>query len=178
MHFSKITCALALATSAMAAAVPAVRVEGTVDVSPAVVDKRAAPIAILLIKVIGGQLLAGAAKVAVDATKAHLEAEVAKDDFNNFDDARESFTKKLVQDLWSKKVPGTKGVACYNGPYSFSGGASYEGPVAVKFEWDMYNTDYDCFEIKSGTAYNKGDGGFINIAYAGQCQHVGSEYRC
>ena len=49
-----------------------------------VVEKRLAPIAIALIKVIGGQLLAGAAKIAVDATKAHLEVEKA--DFNNFDD--------------------------------------------------------------------------------------------
>ena len=48
------------------------------------VEKRLAPIAIALIKVIGGQLLAGAAKIAVDATKAHLEVEKA--DFNNFDD--------------------------------------------------------------------------------------------
>ncbi|KAH8632663.1 hypothetical protein IG631_11297 [Alternaria alternata] len=74
-----------------------------------VVEKRLAPIAIALIKVIGGQLLAGAAKIAVDATKAHLEVEKA--DFNNFDD---------------------------------------------------FSTSYDCFEIKSGTAINKGDGGFIN----------------
>jgi hypothetical protein len=51
-----------------------------------VVEKRLAPIAIALIKVIGGQLLAGAAKIAVDATKAHLEVEKA--DFNNFDDVR------------------------------------------------------------------------------------------
>jgi hypothetical protein len=46
-------------------------------------EKRAGPIAILLIKVIGGQLLAGAAKIAVDATKAHLEVEAA--DFKDFD---------------------------------------------------------------------------------------------
>ncbi|RYO13356.1 hypothetical protein AA0111_g12257 [Alternaria arborescens] len=178
MQFSKISClsVLALASSAMAAADPVVNVEGSVEVVPDVVEKRLAPIAIALIKVIGGQLLAGAAKIAVDATKAHLEVEKA--DFNNFDDAREAFTKSLSKDLYEKRVAGVKGVACYNGPYAFSSGASYEGPITVKFEWDMYNTDYDCFEIKSGTAINKGDGGFINIAYYGQCQHAGAEYRC
>jgi hypothetical protein len=55
--------------------------------------------------------------------------------------AREAFTKSLSKDLYEKRVAGVKGVACYNGPYAFSSGASYEGPVTVKFEWDMYNTE-------------------------------------
>ncbi|KNG51991.1 hypothetical protein DDE82_006946 [Stemphylium lycopersici] len=153
MHFSKISC-----------------------LSNVHVDKRAFPVAILLVKVIGGQLLAGAAKIAVDATKAHLEAEGT--DYKDFDAARKSFTKTLSKDLYEKRVAGVKGVVCFNGPYEFSAGAQYEGPVNVKFVWDIYNTDYDCFEIKSGSSFNKGDGGYINIGYFGTCEKIDDEYRC
>ena len=41
-------------------------------------EKRFSPIAIILIKVIGGQLLAGAAKAGTDAAKASLEPEGSK----------------------------------------------------------------------------------------------------
>lgn len=55
--------------------------------------------------------------------------------------AREAFTKTLSKDLYEKRVSGVKGVACFNGPYEFSAGAQYEGPVNVKLDWDMYNTE-------------------------------------
>ena len=81
MQFSKISClsVLALASSAMAAAIPAENVQ----VENVHLDKRAFPVAIALVKVIGGQLIAGAAKIAVDATKAHLEVE--GNDYKDFD---------------------------------------------------------------------------------------------
>lgn len=47
-------------------------------------QKRFGGIAILLVKVIGGQLLAGAAKAAVDVAKAHLEPEGSK--YKDFDE--------------------------------------------------------------------------------------------
>lgn len=42
-------------------------------------QKRVAPVAILLVKVIGGQLLAGVAKAAVEAAEANLEPKGFKD---------------------------------------------------------------------------------------------------
>lgn len=48
----------------------------------------------------------------------------------------------MVKDLYAQKSPSNvKGIACYNGPYSFSSGAKYEGPINIKFKWDMYNTE-------------------------------------
>jgi hypothetical protein len=73
--------------------------------------------------------------------------------------------KEMIVDLYNAREPkSAKGVACFNGPYSFSSGAHYEGPINIKMEWDMYNTDYDCFEMFSGTVTNKGDGGWINVS--------------
>lgn len=47
-------------------------------------EKRINPIVIVLVKVIGGQLLAGAARAATDIAKSKLEAET--DDFKTFEE--------------------------------------------------------------------------------------------
>ncbi|KAH6642731.1 hypothetical protein C7974DRAFT_409265 [Boeremia exigua] len=181
MRFSKITYLSMLAlTSSAIASPPAVEnletsLEANQDANA--LEKRFGPIVILLVKVIGGQLLAGAAKIAVDATKAKLEPE--GDSFKDFDAARTAFTQELVKDLYNHRSPSTiKGVACYNGPYEFSSGAHYEGPVSVNFKWDIYHTDYDCFELFSGTVHNKGDGGYINTAVFGTCHFDRGSYTC
>ncbi|GIZ41164.1 hypothetical protein CKM354_000447900 [Cercospora kikuchii] len=180
------TCLLslaALATSTTAApaaldlAVPALAPENDIIERSAELDKRFGPIAILLIKVIGGQLVAGAAKAAIDAAKAHLEPEGSS--FKDFDQARRAFTPEMAKDLYEKKAyAGIKGVACFNGPYSWSAGSHYEGPIDINFKWDIYHTDYDCFEIYSGYVENKGDGGYENIAFYGTCAYNKGTYRC
>ncbi|KAH7090625.1 hypothetical protein FB567DRAFT_590007 [Paraphoma chrysanthemicola] len=181
MHFSKISCLsiLALANSAIAVPTPIEDVETSMEVNQDanVLEKRFGPIVIVLAKVIGGQLLAGAAKAGVDIAKAKLEPEGPK--FSDFDKAREAFTQELAKDLYDKRYPAAvKGIACYNGPYEFSKGANYEGPINVKFKWDIYNTDYDCFEMISGSVTNKGDGGYINTAEYGTCSFNKGTYSC
>jgi hypothetical protein len=47
----------------------------------------------------------------------------------------------MVRDLYERRVAGVKGIACFNGPYAFSKGAVYEGPVTIDFKWDIYNTE-------------------------------------
>jgi hypothetical protein len=48
----------------------------------------------------------------------------------------------MVKDLYAKKTPNTvKGIACFNGPYGFSAGAVYEGPITIKYDWDVYKTE-------------------------------------
>jgi hypothetical protein len=48
----------------------------------------------------------------------------------------------MVKDLYAKKTPASvKGIACFNGPYAFSAGANYEGPINIKYKWDVYNTE-------------------------------------
>jgi hypothetical protein len=48
----------------------------------------------------------------------------------------------MVKDLYAKKPSATvKGIACFNSPYGFSAGAVYEGPINIKYKWDVYNTE-------------------------------------
>ena len=56
--------------------------------------------------------------------------------------ARKAFTQEMVRDLYANRTPSNvKGIACYNGPYSISSGAKYEGPITIKYKWDVYNTE-------------------------------------
>ncbi|CAK1358653.1 hypothetical protein CB0940_06766 [Cercospora beticola] len=126
--------------AALDVAVPVLAPENDVVERSAELDKRFGPIAILLIKVIGGQLVAASAKAAIDVAKAHLEPEGPK--FKDFDQARRAFTPEMAKDLYLKKVSsGIKGVACFNGPYSWAPGSRYEGPIDINFKWDIYHTD-------------------------------------
>ena len=92
----------------------------------------------------------------------------------------------------------TLGVACFNGPYHWGANSRYLGPADIDFKWDIYNTDYDCFELYPGAfVHNDGDGGYVNvsypqtltedqtseansakIAYYGVCQAINGGYQC
>ncbi|KAF4550843.1 Hypothetical protein D9617_15g041930 [Elsinoe fawcettii] len=181
MQFAKITSLSILALSATAMAVPApvpaedvTALEARADTQ---LEKRFGPIAVLLVKVIGGQLLAGAAKAAVDIASGELKGDGT--DIKDFEEARRHFTPVMAKDLYVKRVAGVKGVSCHNGPYAISPGAKVQGPINIKFKWDVgYNTDYDCFEITSGTITNKGDGGYENYAVYGTCKFNVNSYTC
>lgn len=61
----------------------------------------------------------------------------------------------------------TLGVACFNGPYHWGANSRYLGPADIDFKWDIYHTDYDCFELYPGAfVHNDGDGGYVNVSYA------------
>ncbi|USW50254.1 hypothetical protein Slin15195_G035730 [Septoria linicola] len=95
-------------------------------------EKRVGGVAILLIKVIGGQLFAGAAKAGIDIAKAKLEPDGSQ--FKDFEEARRAFTPEMVKDLYEKKGdPKVRGMACFNGPYAWTAGSHYEGPANIKF---------------------------------------------
>ncbi|KAF7188140.1 hypothetical protein HII31_10425 [Pseudocercospora fuligena] len=148
------------------------------DLSERGLEKRFSPIAIALIKVIGGQLIAGAAKAGVDVAKAHMDQ--AHEDFKDFDSARQAFTPEMAKDIYdNKKDPNIKGVACFAKGYCWDNGSRYLGPANIKFKWDIYNTDFDCFEMYPGAVvHSKGKGGYQNLAYYGVCKYTSGEYRC
>lgn len=74
-------------------------------------------------------------------------------------------TNSFCPDLADRFVFLRSGVACFNGPYQWAAGSKYEGPANIKFQWDAYNSDYDCFELWQGAfVENKGDGGFENVS--------------
>ncbi|KAF5849157.1 hypothetical protein GGP41_006029 [Bipolaris sorokiniana] len=105
--------------------------------APAMLEKRIVP-AIVLLKVIGGKLFAGAISAAIERAKDALAPSV--EGWKDFDQARTAFMQEHIRDLYATRVPGTKGVICMNGPYSTSPGAVFEGPATEKFSWDIYHT--------------------------------------
>ena len=54
-----------------------------------------------MIKVIGGQIIAGAAKAGIDVAKAALEPEGSA--WKDFDEARRHFTPEMAKDIYDKK---------------------------------------------------------------------------
>ncbi|EMD58575.1 hypothetical protein COCSADRAFT_41692 [Bipolaris sorokiniana ND90Pr] len=142
--------------------------------APAMLEKRIVP-AIVLLKVIGGKLFAGAISAAIERAKDALAPSV--EGWKDFDQARTAFMQEHIRDLYATRVPGTKGVICMNGPYSTSPGAVFEGPATEKFSWDIYHTTYACFEVYSGSVTNNGDGGWVNWAAQG-CSISGHTIHC
>lgn len=48
----------------------------------------------------------------------------------------------MAKDIYiNANDPTVRGVACFNGPYSFAPGSKIDGPANIKFKWDMYNVE-------------------------------------
>ncbi|KAH6696899.1 hypothetical protein F5X68DRAFT_257211 [Plectosphaerella plurivora] len=119
--------------------------------------------AILVVGAIAGTAaLANVAKIAIEIGGDFIK------DLGNWNEAREAFTKKTVEEMWRRnpdrrKFPAT---VCYNKGYRLRNGNGFDGRVSVKFELGLLSTDYDCMYIMGNNQFfTDSDGGFINLAY-------------
>ncbi|KAH7071809.1 hypothetical protein BKA63DRAFT_58336 [Paraphoma chrysanthemicola] len=94
---------------------------------------------------------------------------------SSWNSARETFTKKGVDEMWARNKDYSKYPAaiCYNKAYHFQNG-KWDGRVSTKMELGQLSTDYDCMYMEGGNQfYTHSDGGYVDLAYKynSRCSH-------
>ena len=133
-----------------------------------VLQKRGAVVVVLGIAAVKGAAIL--TKIAIE-----IGADFIKD-LGGWNEGREAFTKKTVEEMWNRnpdyeKFPAT---VCYNKGYRTKNN-NIDGLVSMKYELGLLNTDYDCMFIGGDNQFfTDSDGGFINLAYMynpDRCNH-------
>ncbi|KAH8710039.1 hypothetical protein GQ44DRAFT_690355 [Phaeosphaeriaceae sp. PMI808] len=112
----------------------------------------------------------GIAAVKGAAILTKLAIEIGSDTIKNlgeWNESREAFTKKTVEEMWNRNPDYTKfpATVCYNKGYRTKNG-NLDGLVSAKFELGLLNTDYDCMFIGGDNQFfTDSDNGFVNLAY-------------
>ncbi|KAI6619565.1 hypothetical protein MCOR07_005913 [Pyricularia oryzae] len=124
----------------------------------AVLDKRIEPITTSILVAAGSAAATAAVDAAVKAIGNAIKG------LQNWDKAREDFTKKVTAEMWAKADKKAFSAAvCYNMGYD---APNIDGKTSVQIKSGLLKTSYDCFFMKAGanTFQAKGDGGFQNLA--------------
>ncbi|GME39154.1 uncharacterized protein LTHEOB_8999 [Neofusicoccum parvum] len=102
---------------------------------------------------------------------------------NTWEQVREEFTKKTVEEMWARRPDDNVAAICYNMDYTVSKPDQVSELASVKLSSGLLNTDYDCFFLKGPDARftPNGDGGFINFAVQNNeatCTYDAGEVYC
>ncbi|CAN9311760.1 hypothetical protein GT037_010792 [Alternaria burnsii] len=115
-------------------------------------------------------ILVAAGTAAVSAVVSEAVSATAKfiGDVQNFDSAREAFTKQTTKEMMARNPDPARfqAAACYNQGFSVADPANIDGQNSVEFKLGLLNTDYECMYIAAPNQFfTEGDGGFINLAF-------------
>lgn len=95
--------------------------------------------------------------------------------------AREQFTKTTVNAMWESNTDKAayKGAVCYNAAFKLDRPELIAGQTSVDLVKGALKTNYNCFYMMPGNVFRaQGDGGFINLATAGNCKFTDKVLTC
>ncbi|KAK7710128.1 hypothetical protein SLS57_008467 [Botryosphaeria dothidea] len=123
---------------------------------------------VLAVAIVGG-VISGSISTAIVGTASGIAAKQINDFIDaieNWDQVREEFTQRTVEEMF-KERPGEEYAAiCYNMGYSVSKPDQIIDGGKLELKSGPLNTNYDCFLMKGpdNVFTPEGDGGFINYA--------------